>query len=84
MMGTDTFTVEELEARVIKRGHGISLAGTVTPEVVAELLEVSVGTLRNWRHFGIGPRWVATGRVRYRLAAIVDYLNSANTDTDAA
>ncbi len=80
-MTPPAFTVEDLEARIRGAGHSITLAGTVTPEVAAEVLGLNAGTLRNWRTFDRGPRWLTiAGRVWYQTAALVDYLNAAGQD----
>lgn len=52
----------------------------LTPEEVAQLLRISVSTLRIWRKNPYsGPRWVEVGgNIRYRLADVERYL-SENT-----
>ncbi|MCC0099436.1 helix-turn-helix domain-containing protein [Streptomyces flavotricini] len=55
------------------------------PEV-ADQLRVSVGTLANWRHQGIGPRYIKlspSGRVRYMRADVDAYLNRTQGDVAA-
>jgi excisionase family DNA binding protein len=43
----------------------------LTESEVAELLKVSVGTLRRWRREGTGPPWLRLGRgVRYLRAEV--------------
>ena len=47
----------------------------VTTEQVAEMLGVAAGTLRYWRHTGVGPQWFKLeGAVRYDLAEVEQYL----------
>jgi predicted site-specific integrase-resolvase len=39
----------------------------LTPEIVAQTLQVSVLTLRNWRHKGFGPTYIKFGGlIRYK------------------
>jgi predicted DNA-binding transcriptional regulator AlpA len=43
------------------------VAALGTPSEVAEHIQVSEGTLAQWRHRGVGPKWVRCGRrIRYR------------------
>jgi excisionase family DNA binding protein len=43
----------------------------LSPEEVAEMLGVPVGTLANWRYQGRGPAFVKIGRhVRYRRSDV--------------
>lgn len=47
-----------------------------TPLEVATFLQKPVGTLRQWRHLGIGPQYMKIGRdVRYRWDAIERWLD---------
>lgn len=53
----------------------------LTPRQLASRLNVSVGTLANWRNQGIGPDGVRLtptlrGRVRYPLQAVIEWENS--------
>lgn len=58
--------------------------GNLTPVEAAELLRVSVGTLRNWRYQGRGPRYVKSeGRALYPIQGLNDYL-AANMHDPAA
>lgn len=53
-----------------------------TPEQVSELLNISIGTLRNWRNKGIGPKYIKlnnSSAVRYPKEYYEDYIRmSAN------
>lgn len=47
----------------------------------AELLKLSVKTLRKWRSLGIGIKYVKMGRsIRYRLIDIESFLNASTVD----
>lgn len=47
----------------------------VAPAVLANALEVSEGTLANWRAKKKGPAWVRVGRkVMYRQEAVREWL----------
>jgi hypothetical protein len=47
-----------------------------TPQEVAEFLQKPTGTLRQWRHLGIGPQYLKIGRdVRYRWEAVERWLD---------
>jgi Fe2+ transport system protein B len=46
-------------------------------KALAKRLGMSVKTLQNWRHQGIGPKWEKIGRaVRYRLRDIIAFEKS--------
>lgn len=48
----------------------------MTPEQLAEYLQVSPGTLANDRYLGRGPKFIRIGRqIRYRRADILAYLD---------
>ena len=48
-----------------------NLAQFMTPDEVADLLQVPVATLYGWRYKGVGPLSVRVGRhIRYRRADI--------------
>ena len=49
----------------------------MTPEQVAELVGVNTGTLANWRSDGKGPRYVKSGRIRYRKSDVWAFINSS-------
>ncbi len=47
----------------------------LTISEAAQILQVSVATLRRWRADGIGPRSVLVGRgIRYRVSDLDTYL----------
>jgi predicted DNA-binding transcriptional regulator AlpA len=49
---------------------------------VAELLGLSVATLRAWRHRGKGPRFLRLGRsVRYLPSDVADFVRASAVDT---
>jgi hypothetical protein len=56
----------------------------MTPEQLAEFLQVSTGTLANDRYLGKGPRFIKLGKlVRYRRADVLAHLDeNAYTRTD--
>jgi Fe2+ transport system protein B len=46
-------------------------------KALAKRLGMSVKTLQNWRHKGVGPKWEKIGRaVRYRLRHIIAFEKS--------
>lgn len=50
----------------------------------AKILAVSPQTLRNYRHLGRGPAYSKRGRmVRYKVADLLDYMNSGRIDPEA-
>ncbi len=54
----------------------------LTEREVAELLGLSVATLRAWRHRGKGPRFLRLGRsVRYLPADLDDFVRASAVDT---
>jgi predicted DNA-binding transcriptional regulator AlpA len=69
-------------ATITKRGQ-LSEATRALPErEVAELLGLSVATLRAWRHRGKGPRFLRLGRsVRYLPADVADFVRASAVDT---
>ncbi len=53
----------------------------VTEREVADLLGLSVATLRAWRHRGQGPRFLRLGRaVRYLPADLADFVRASAVD----
>ena len=51
----------------------------LTPQEVAQLVKVSVGTLENWRLAGKGPKFIRLGgtprgHARYRLQDVEDWM----------
>ncbi len=62
--------------------------GNLVPEKqVAEILGVSVSTLRRWRSSGVGPAWIKLygthGSVRYDLADVQAAIRSCRQTTAA-
>ena len=56
----------------------------LTEHEVAELLGLSVATLRAWRHRGKGPRFLRLGRsVRYLPADLAHFVRASAVDTKA-
>lgn len=54
------------------------------PRDVAEMFDVPVETLRNWRYLGRGPRWTKVeGQVRYRQSDIDAYIDARTSDPAA-
>lgn len=48
-----------------------------SPEEVALMLDVGVGTLKQWRYRGVGPRYVATQKkIFYRAADLLQYFSN--------
>jgi len=59
-------------------------ATALTERQVAELLGLSVATLRAWRHRGRGPRFLRLGRsVRYLPADVDEFVRASAVDTKA-
>lgn len=55
------------------------LTKLLTPAKLAEHLEVSTGTLANWRSAGTGPTYVRlSGVVRYRVDAVEKWIARGN------
>ncbi|MFE9065041.1 helix-turn-helix transcriptional regulator [Streptomyces violaceusniger] len=58
------------------------------PKEVAAVLRVSVGTLANWRHQGVGPRYLklspaVNAPVRYRDEDVTAYMRSGEQEVAA-
>jgi predicted site-specific integrase-resolvase len=62
----------------------------LTPQQVADLLQINVGTLENWRMAGKGPKFIKLGggprgHVRYRLQDVEDWMfEDAKTPKETA
>jgi len=53
------------------KAAGEEVTKLLTPAKLAEHLDVSTGTLANWRSAGTGPKYVRlAGVVRYRVDAV--------------
>lgn len=60
---------------------------TLSPKTLGRCLDLSVGTLKNWRVQGIGPRWLKTsdeGSVLYRIEDVVAWLDERAAANDSA
>lgn len=56
------------------------LTRLLTPVILAKHLEVSTGTLANWRSAGTGPKYIRlSGVVRYRVDAVEKWINDGNS-----
>lgn len=65
-----------------EREHAPKTARALTEREVAELLGLSVATLRAWRHRGKGPRFLRLGRsVRYLPSDVADFVRASAVDT---
>jgi predicted DNA-binding transcriptional regulator AlpA len=54
----------------------------LTEREVADMLGLSVATLRAWRHRGWGPRFLRLGRsVRYLPSDVADFVRVSAVDT---
>ena len=54
----------------------------LTEREVADMLGLSVATLRAWRHRGKGPRYLRLGRsVRYLPSDVADFVRASAVDT---
>ena len=54
----------------------------LTEREVADMLGLSVATLRAWRHRGRGPRFLRLGRsVRYLPSDLADFVRASAVDT---
>ncbi len=69
-------------ATMTERGQTSDTTRALTEREVAELLGLSVATLRAWRHRGKGPRFLRLGRsVRYLPADVDDFVRASAVDT---
>jgi hypothetical protein len=74
-------TEQRLLAWCRAAGHHITADGGVYEEIAALILDRSPGTLQNWRsNGGAGVPWYRSGRVRYRLRDLADYLERQRQD----
>ena len=65
-----------------ERGQMSESTRALTEREVAELLGLSVATLRAWRHRGKGPRFLRLGRsVRYLPSDVADLVRASAVDT---
>ncbi len=69
-------------ATTTERGQMSDTTRALTEREVAELLGLSVATLRAWRHRGKGPRFLRLGRsVRYLPSDLDDFVRASAVDT---
>jgi excisionase family DNA binding protein len=64
------------------RATGSDTTRALTEREVADMLGLSVATLRAWRHRGKGPRFLRLGRsVRYLASDVADFVRASAVDT---
>ena len=69
-------------ATTVKGAPTSDTTRALTEREVAELLGLSVATLRAWRHRGKGPRFLRLGRsVRYLPSDLADFVSASAVDT---
>ncbi len=67
---------------ITERGPMSETTRALTEREVADLLGLSVATLRAWRHRGKGPRFLRLGRsVRYLPSDLADFVRASAVDT---
>ena len=65
-----------------ERGQMSDTTRALTEREVADMLGLSVATLRAWRHRGKGPRFLRLGRsVRYLPSDVADFVRASAVDT---
>lgn len=65
-----------------QRGQMSDTTRALTEREVADMLGLSVATLRAWRHRGKGPRFLRLGRsVRYLPSDLDDFVRASAVDT---
>lgn len=78
----------QVPIEIISTGAVVKIEWLKASEVAAEL-RVSPGTLANWRHQGVGPRYTklssaANAPVRYRRADLDAYLSARTVQVGGA
>ena len=69
-------------ATTTERDQMRDTARALTEREVADMLGLSVATLRAWRHRGKGPRFLRLGRsVRYLPSDLADFVRASAVDT---
>ena len=69
-------------ATTTERCQVLDTTRALTEREVAELLGLSVATLRAWRHRGKGPRFLRLGRsIRYLPSDLADFVRASAVDT---
>ena len=67
-----------------ERDQARDTARALTEREVADMLGLSVATLRAWRHRGKGPRFLRLGRsVRYLPSDVADFVRASAVDTQS-
>ena len=72
---TDPTDLERIAGRLEAAGYWVSLDHRTDEAGAAKLIGIRPRSLRNWRAQGTGPAFVYAGRVTYKIAAVLDYLN---------
>ena len=68
-----------------KTVSGNSRHQAVDEREAAKLLNLSVATLRAWRHRNVGPRFLRFGRaIRYLVADVEAFIDASRVDTRSA
>lgn len=67
---------EVVAKRLEDAGHWVSPDRRIYERAAAKLIGVKPRTMRNWRSLGIGPSYIAAGVLTYRIAAILEFLES--------
>jgi len=71
-------------ATTTQRGQMSDTTRALTEREVAEMLGLSVATLRAWRHRGKGPRFLRLGRsVRYLSSDLDAFVRASAVDTSS-
>lgn len=73
---TDQPTVEQIAARLLAAGHWVSADHRVDEAGAAYLIGITTRTLRLWRAAGTAPPFIRAGRLTYRIAAVLEFLQS--------
>lgn len=71
----DSSEVERVASRLESAGHWVSLDHRTDEAGAAKLIGIKPRSLRSWRAQGTGPTFIYAGRVTYKIAAVLDYLN---------
>ncbi len=67
-----------------ERGQTSDTTRALTDREVADLMGLSVATLRSWRHRGKGPRFLRLGRsVRYLPSDLAEFVRASAVGTKA-
>ena len=69
-------SIAEIAKRLELSGHWVSADYRVDESTAAHLIGVKPRTMRLWRARGIGPPFIAAGRLTYRISAVLAFLES--------